>query len=489
VKAFLLACVLLSSSPNPAGGQGLVKFSNSAATLVSSLGTPISGPSGSCYFALLTAPVGTTDPALFTFSGVYATNTSVAGRLQGGSNLGVAVPGWGAGTFRAFRVCGWPSSMGHDWNPAWASGGVSSSGIAAGRAGGTDPNTGESFPPLALFSSATINVGFDIITCLGPYWYGITQSPASQTVNPGDTAVFSVSAMACPQPYFQWYFNGAPIPGANNAIYRITNVQPANGGTYFAELWNPAWPFGAGSTRFNSGSATLTVRMRPMIVQQPSSQTAEAGSDARFSLRAEGSAPLIYQWLFNGTNLGAPSTDAFLSLTNVQPAQAGPYQVVVTNNAGMTNSSQIMLSVIPPVPRRVVPALAMSGQPSTTANLESTPALGSGSEWSLISTVSLTTLPEWYFDLTEPLPPRRLYRAWQIAGVLTPPALELHMVTAISLTGALGSSVQIDYINQFGPTDAWVALATVTLTNTSQLYFDISAVAQPPRLYRLLSSP
>jgi len=37
--------------------------------------------------------------------------------------------------------------------------------------------------------------------------------------------------------------------------------------------------------------------------------------------------------------------------------------------------------------------------------------------------------------------------------------------------------------------NAWVALATVTLTNTSQLYFDASAPGQPERLYRLVQVP
>jgi hypothetical protein len=57
------------------------------------------------------------------------------------------------------------------------------------------------------------------------------------------------------------------------------------------------------------------------------------------------------------------------------------------------------------------------------------------------------------------------------------------------LTGSVGSSLRADYINQFGPTDAWVALDTVTLTNTPQLYFDVSAPGQPPRLYRLVEVP
>ena len=40
-------------------------------------------------------------------------------------------------------------------------------------------------------------------------------------------------------------------------------------------------------------------------------------------------------------------------------------------------------------------------------------------------------------------------------------------------------------INAIGPVDAWFNLATVTLTNTSQLFFDVTAPRQPRRLYRI----
>jgi len=45
------------------------------------------------------------------------------------------------------------------------------------------------------------------------------------------------------------------------------------------------------------------------------------------------------------------------------------------------------------------------------------------------------------------------------------------------------------YINQFGPTNAWVTLATVTLTNATQPYFDLTTWRQPARLYRLVAVP
>jgi hypothetical protein len=63
------------------------------------------------------------------------------------------------------------------------------------------------------------------------------------------------------------------------------------------------------------------------------------------------------------------------------------------------------------------------------------------------------------------------------------------MATEIPLAGAIGSSVRVDYINAIGPTDAWVTLGTVLLTNTTQLYFDVTAFQQPTRLYRLEALP
>ena len=67
--------------------------------------------------------------------------------------------------------------------------------------------------------------------------------------------------------------------------------------------------------------------------------------------------------------------------------------------------------------------------------------------------------------------------------------MSLNFVPAITLTGNAGDSVRLDYINQTGPTDAWVTLDTVTLTNTSQLYFDVSMLGQPARFYRIVPVP
>jgi hypothetical protein len=103
--------------------------------------------------------------------------------------------------------------------------------------------------------------------------------------------------------------------------------------------------------------------------------------------------------------------------------------------------------------------------------------------------MSLVSTSQFYFDVTVPLPPQRFYRTSASSNLSPPSALDLHLVPAITVTGNMGNSVQVDGINRYGPTDAWVTLDTVTLTNTSQLYFDTSAPGQPERLYRLVPTP
>ena len=114
-------------------------------------------------------------------------------------------------------------------------------------------------------------------------------------------------------------------------------------------------------------------------------------------------------------------------------------------------------------------------------------SLATGPPWSSFTNVTLGSGPQLCFDLSQPVPAQRFFRAWQTNG--PQPALDMSLATEIPLAGAIGSSVRVDYINQFGPTNAWVTLNTVLLTNTTQLYFDVTAFQQPTRLYRLVPSP
>jgi hypothetical protein len=82
-----------------------------------------------------------------------------------------------------------------------------------------------------------------------------------------------------------------------------------------------------------------------IIVTEPTDQSTEAGGDATFSVEADGTPDLYYQWHFNDTNDIPDATNSTLTLTNVQLTNAGAYSVTVTNQFGSTNSSDAMLSV------------------------------------------------------------------------------------------------------------------------------------------------
>jgi uncharacterized repeat protein (TIGR03803 family) len=239
----------------------------------------------------------------------------------------------------------------------------------------------------------------------------------------------------------------------------------------------------------NCGTIFGLSLLPPAILQPPSSQTVEAGGAVKFLTKAEGAAPLGYKWLFAGDNVLNAGTNAFLKLTNVQPAQAGDYSVVVTNLFGSVTSPAAQLSVIAPVIRTAVPGINVQGETGSVVHVDCANDLSFVPDWLPLGLVSLTSTSQFYFDLTMPLPSRRFYRAWLTGTPDISPTLTLYQIPAITLTGNPGETVRVDGINAVGPTDAWFTIATVTLTNTLQYYFDVTALSQPPRLYRLIQNP
>ncbi len=276
------------------------------------------------------------------------------------------------------------------------------------------------------------------------------------------------------------YFKGnAPTLGGMPVFALTTNVTvyylPGTTG------WGPT---------FGDHPTAVWMLQAPTIPIPPRTQTAEIGSAAHFSVYAVGSPLLTYQWFFNDSvPVGPLTTNSDWEVSSAQPTQAGAYTVVVANDGGLVTSAPAMLSVITPVERRPVPGVQVTGQTGSLLNVDYADSLSPAPSWTTLGSVSLASTSQYYCDLILPLPPQRFYRAWQTGTPAVIPSLDLHMVPAITLTGSIGTSLRLDYINQFGPTDAWVTLDTVTLTNTSQLYFDVSAPGQPQRLYRLVPLP
>src|SRR5262249_21806670 len=184
--------------------------------------------------------------------------------------------------------------------------------------------------------------------------------------------------------------------------------------------------------------------LAPQILIPPQSQTAEIGSSTYFSVVAIGFPALSYQWFFNqNTPIGGLTTNAFLELFNIQPSQTGSYLVVVTNTAGAITSAPVMLNVIPPVERRILPAVKLTGEPGSLVHLEYSDTLNPPYNWQNLFDLTLTSVPAYYFELMQPLPPERYMRVRQTAPVSVNPDCQINMVPALTLTGDLGQLMRV----------------------------------------------
>ena len=87
----------------------------------------------------------------------------------------------------------------------------------------------------------------------------------------------------------------------------------------------------------------------PLIITQPMNQTVSPGREATFRVFATGSAPLAYQWYFNGTNLEG-ATDPTYTTHNVALADSGSqFSCLVSNAYGtMLSSNAVLTAVIRP---------------------------------------------------------------------------------------------------------------------------------------------
>ena len=170
----------------------------------------------------------------------------------------------------------------------------------------------------------------------------ITAQPQEQTLTTGAPLILSVGVSGAQPLAYQWFKNGTLIPGATNLLFAVANAQPADAGSYNVAVTNTA-----GSAA--SGAAIVRVSSAPTIVTHPASRAATAGEITELFVSAEGTPPLAYQWLKNGTPI-AGATRSILGFTPVQLTDAGSYSVGVSNASGSVTSTSAEISVTPPAP-------------------------------------------------------------------------------------------------------------------------------------------
>ncbi len=165
----------------------------------------------------------------------------------------------------------------------------------------------------------------------------ITAQPVGGAVVAGRETALIVGSTGTPPLIYQWRLNGRAMAGATRSALSLTNVQPAQAGDYSVRVSNPA----GAATSLN---ALLTVVVAPKITLQPAGQTVTARRTIQLKAAAVGTAPLHYQWYFDGGTLSG-ATNAILKLGAVRPGEAGTYAVTVSNAAGLATSSNAVLVV------------------------------------------------------------------------------------------------------------------------------------------------
>ncbi len=180
----------------------------------------------------------------------------------------------------------------------------------------------------------------------------ITTQPVSQSVTAGATVTFTGAASGTPTPTYQWQKNGANLAGATSASLTLGGVQLSDAGSYVLVATNVAGSASSAAATLNVQPATVA----PTITTQPISQTATVGGAVSFTTAASGTPAPTYQWRKDGVNLTG-ATNATLSLSNVQNADAGAYTVVASNAAGSVTSSAATLTVQAAPPPNTAPTI------------------------------------------------------------------------------------------------------------------------------------
>jgi len=148
----------------------------------------------------------------------------------------------------------------------------------------------------------------------------------------------------------------------------------------------------------------------PAITTQPTNVVAIATSPVTFAVEATGTAPLSYQWSFNGNTI-AGATGATLTIASAFPADSGLYSVNVFNGAGSVRSSNALLSVgygpfftQHPASTNIRAGLTVTNRAAAFGNppvtyewrLNGTNAPGTVSSTSSNSTLVITNIQAWH---------------------------------------------------------------------------------------------
>ncbi|HTL56672.1 MAG TPA: lamin tail domain-containing protein [Candidatus Limnocylindrales bacterium] len=287
------------------------------------------------------------------------------------------------------------------------------------------------------------------------------------------------------------YGNTSPWPAAASgdgyALQRIDNSlfgnDPLN--------WQAVLPF--------AGQPTV-----PTITVQPTNVTVFQGGSVTLVVAAMGTAPLSYQWYFNGTNLLAGATNSTLLITNAQLAQTGSYRVLVTNSVGSatSQSARLTVAVAPTITSQPADLVApIGGRASFTVSASGSAPLsynwfyntntllpGAGADLTLFN---VQPAQSGYYHVAVSNSFGNVASRMARLSVISPPVIDpgalkiTGNVVSISIPSAVGVNYTLEYKDSLNDT-TWIAL--LPATPGSGAIIVLSDTTRPPggnRFYRL----
>jgi hypothetical protein len=156
------------------------------------------------------------------------------------------------------------------------------------------------------------------------------------------------------------------VSGLSNAVYLVYDVS----GPVKARITRLAGDDAVLSAVFLGAASQTTPTMR---TEPPSTLELVAGGSLVLGAGMNGAPALSYQWLKDGLALSDGlnrngSRKPVLNVRGVQPADAGSYAVVTTNNYGSVTSLACVVSITLPPPKFV--HLTLLGEPGATYVIE-----------------------------------------------------------------------------------------------------------------------
>jgi len=156
----------------------------------------------------------------------------------------------------------------------------------------------------------------------------------------GDDVTFQTT-VAGPAPItYQWRKDGALLAGNTGTTFTLNSVTLADSGDYTVEAVT------GGKALTSPVSHLEVLTSPPVLTEVPASGVRFLNGTMRFNVAARGSLPITFGWK-HGTEFIPGATSPTLVLTDLQPADAGEYTAVVSNQYGTQEASATVTLVTP----------------------------------------------------------------------------------------------------------------------------------------------